>query len=232
LTQDDLSGLQFLADRVKRARDHSKRTELLTLIDLWRSLDIIEQTITISDTLVRAGISSKEWHTIVSAYQPATTSNRKTRWTATEIRNAIFPEPEFIVPGLIPLGLTILAGRPKSGKSFLALQLCIAVASGSALLDRPTQKRKVLYCALEDSPRRIQQRMVGQDAWKHVKESDLDITYEFEIPPLSGPGAARIYEGVQKEGFGLVIIDTFTRAAGKADQMDQVEMAACMNALH
>jgi predicted ATP-dependent serine protease len=31
-------------------------------------------------------------------------------------------------PGLIPEGLTIIAGKPKIGKSWLALDICIAVA--------------------------------------------------------------------------------------------------------
>jgi len=227
------TALRFLADRVARVPDRDKRAQLLVLIELWQTLDEAEQAVFATDTRDRAGIGYKEWQTIANAHQPEPdTATRKIRWTAVEILNAIFPELEYIVLGLILPGLIILAGRPKSGKSYFGLQLAIAVASGTPFLGRATQKRKVLYCALEDSPRRIQQRMLGQGALKDVKESDLDITYEFEIPPLSGPGVAHIYECIQQEKFGLIIIDTFTRAAGRADQMDQVEMATCMSALH
>ena len=232
LSQESPTGLQFLADRVKRARDHNKRIELLTLIDLWRSQDSIGRALSVAETRTRAGINQKEWQTIANVYTPKSDPNRKTIWSAAELADADFPQPEEIVQGLIPPGLIIKAGRPKSGKSYFALQLSVCAASGSPFLGRATQKCKVLYCALEDSPRRIQQRMIGQRAFEGIKASELDIIYEFDIPPLSGQGTAYIYERIQKEGFGLVIIDTFTRAAGRADQMDQVEMAVCMNALH
>jgi RecA-family ATPase len=64
------------------------------------------------------------------------------------------------VPDLIPEGLSIIAGRPKIGKSWLALDLCIAVAAGRACLGekRPTHG-DVLYAALEDNPRRLQRRI-------------------------------------------------------------------------
>ena len=42
--------------------------------------------------------------------------------------------PEFIVEDLIPVGLTFLSGAPKLRKSFLALQLASAVATGTEFL--------------------------------------------------------------------------------------------------
>ena len=49
--------------------------------------------------------------------------------TADEILTAAWPEPVWAIPGLLPVGLTILAGRPKVGKSWLALQIALAVAA-------------------------------------------------------------------------------------------------------
>jgi hypothetical protein len=49
--------------------------------------------------------------------------NKKTRWTIGELAAADFPAPKWAVPGIIPVGLTFLAGRPKLGKSWLALQV-------------------------------------------------------------------------------------------------------------
>src|SRR5512139_3948027 len=43
-----------------------------------------------------------------------------------ELLTANYPPLKFVVPGLIPVGLTILAGRPKEGKSWLALQIALA----------------------------------------------------------------------------------------------------------
>ena len=40
------------------------------------------------------------------------------------------PPVRWIVPGIVPEGVALLAGKPKLGKSWLALGLCVAVASG------------------------------------------------------------------------------------------------------
>jgi hypothetical protein len=48
--------------------------------------------------------------------------------TAAELRRLVLPEPRWAVPGLIPEGVTILAGPPKVGKSWLALAAAWAVA--------------------------------------------------------------------------------------------------------
>jgi AAA domain len=80
--------------------------------------------------------------------------------TAAALQRQTFPPVSYVVPGLIPEGLSIIAGRPKIGKSWLALDICIAVAGGRLCLGerKPTQG-DVLYCALEDNPRRLQRRI-------------------------------------------------------------------------
>ena len=69
--------------------------------------------------------------------------------------------PEFIVDGLIPVGLTILSGAPKIRKSFLALQLAIAVAQGKPFLRRETHQCDVVYFDLEGSKSRSSDRTKG-----------------------------------------------------------------------
>jgi RecA-family ATPase len=57
----------------------------------------------------------------------------------------------------LPEGLAILAGRPKFGKSFLSLQLAIAVATGEGKKFglSAVEAGDVLDCSLEDSERRL-----------------------------------------------------------------------------
>lgn len=63
------------------------------------------------------------------------------------------------MPGLLPEGLTILAGKPKFGKSFAVLDMAIAVASaGKAFGLVQCEAGDVLYCAMEDGQRRLQER--------------------------------------------------------------------------
>ena len=63
------------------------------------------------------------------------------------------------VPGLIPPGLTILAGPSKSGKSWLALDLALSAAIGRSVLGgAPCVPGDVLFWGLEDGPKRLQYR--------------------------------------------------------------------------
>lgn len=71
-----------------------------------------------------------------------------------------YPALRYFVDELLPEGFGIIAGPPKVGKSWLILQTAIEVAIGGTLLDRPvTQRKPVLYYALEDGERRIQSRL-------------------------------------------------------------------------
>lgn len=68
------------------------------------------------------------------------------------------PPREFIVDGLIPCGLTLLTAAQKTGKSWMALDLCLSVAQGTHFLGRRTMQAEALYLALEDTPQRLQDR--------------------------------------------------------------------------
>lgn len=80
-------------------------------------------------------------------------------YSAFDLGRTVFPAIKFIVPGYLPEGATILAGRPKLGKSWLALDLALAVATGSSCLGVECEQGDVLYLALEDNKRRIQSRL-------------------------------------------------------------------------
>ena len=67
-----------------------------------------------------------------------------------------------LVDGLLAPGLYILGGSPKVGKSWMALQLCLAVCGGGAFLGCATRKSEVLYLALEDGPQRLPSGALGR----------------------------------------------------------------------
>lgn len=66
---------------------------------------------------------------------------------------------KFIVQGLLPQGLHVLAGSPKIGKSWLSLWICLQVSKGENVWGLATSKCEVLYLCLEDSFARIQSRL-------------------------------------------------------------------------
>lgn len=66
--------------------------------------------------------------------------------------------PPVVVQGMITAGLTVLAGPPKRGKSWLSLLLAVDVASGATFLGAPTTQGDVLYLDLESRKYRVQER--------------------------------------------------------------------------
>lgn len=85
---------------------------------------------------------------------------RQVSFGADELWDMHFPPVAWIVPDYITAGLTLLVGAPKLGKSWLALDICNAVAQGGYTLgDRYCIQGDVLYAALEDNPRRIKDRL-------------------------------------------------------------------------
>jgi len=80
--------------------------------------------------------------------------------SAAELLAREIPPARWVVPGMVPEGVALLAGKPKLGKSWLALGLCIAVASGGAAFgNMRVEKGSALYLALEDNERRLQFRL-------------------------------------------------------------------------
>lgn len=126
-----------------------------------------------------------------------------------------FPEPEWVVPGLLPVGMTYLAGKPKIGKSWLALQLAQAVASGGIFLGQRVEPGRVLYLALEDSPRRLKKRMAGQ-GWP----CGLPVDFVGPASYRETGGAKELREAIRNGGYRLVVVDTFARAFPTVDPND------------
>lgn len=79
--------------------------------------------------------------------------------TAAEISEMLIPPIRYIVDELVPMGLGVLVAKPKIGKSWMILDLCLSVADGTPFLDFPTHQHGTLYLALEDGPGRMQRRI-------------------------------------------------------------------------
>jgi hypothetical protein len=167
---------------------------------------------------------------IEPAEQPVIVSsnghNKHHRWTAGELLTTTFPEPRWVVSDLLPEGLTMLAGRPKRGKSWLSLQLAIAVTSGGSFLDKHLDKGTALVFALEDSPRRVKERLGA------LRCPGGGLHVEFEIPPLMKGGLDYIIKCIEEIDPALVVLDTLARTLkGSTDQNAVGEMSDVLGPL-
>jgi len=91
--------------------------------------------------------------------------------TLNELYETTYSSRPPIIGGLLYPGTYLLAGAPKVGKSFLVAQLAFHISTGQPLWDFPVQKSTVLYLALEDDYRRLQDRMFrmfGVESTEHL----------------------------------------------------------------
>lgn len=142
-----------------------------------------------------------------------------------------FSPLEFLVDELMALGhLVVLAGRPKSGKTWLVLQLAMCIDMGRPFLEQKTRKAKVLYIALEDSKRRVYQR-AKMLKWQPEQASIVfDIARFDGADGLPGPGLTQIAN--EAETYDLIIIDTLIATlSGQANENDNAQMGAIINRL-
>ena len=79
--------------------------------------------------------------------------------TAEELSGKVFPPLNWVIQDILPEGCYLLSARPKTGKSWLALQTCLAVAFGETVFGKKVVQGKAVYLALEDNHRRLQSRL-------------------------------------------------------------------------
>lgn len=137
-------------------------------------------------------------------------------YLVTDLLKTELPPLKWLVEGLIPEGMTLLAAPPKSGKSWWALDLSLSITRGLPFLGRPTTKAGVLYLALEDGKRRIQSRT--QKLLRENADAPNNFACVHKIEPIGYGFEERFAEYVKAcDNLGLVIIDTLEKVRGDSD---------------
>jgi len=129
--------------------------------------------------------------------------------TAHELHHDHIKKNDYVIDNVIPTGLTIMAGRPKQGKSILATQMAIHVAQGKSFLGQFTVKKSsVLFLSLEESPELTAERL------KRICPSfspSWDIKYAFKwLAPAEGGTEYLDFCLEKSPDTDLVIIDTLS----------------------
>lgn len=71
-------------------------------------------------------------------------------------------KPKLLIENLLPAdGITILAGEPKVGKTFLLQQLTYSISVKSTFLGRNVEKTKVIYFSTENSVELLKDRLLS-----------------------------------------------------------------------
>jgi hypothetical protein len=123
------------------------------------------------------------------------------------------PPVRWTIPEILPEGLTLLAGKPKLGKSWLALSVALSIAAGGVALGaQPVAKGDVLYLALEDNARRLQSR--ARRLLVSMTDTPNNLEFALDWPRLGEGGLAYLEEYLKAHpDLRLVVIDTWARVA-------------------
>lgn len=167
----------------------------------------------INSTECNPPLDEEEVKKIATSYSkyPVNTFARNTvrTFTALELQDKYIAPLSWIVPDLIPAeGLVILAGAPKAGKSWFALSLCHALSIGGDALGQKLDPQRVLYLALEDSERRLQERL---NIVSHGECSE-NLVLAVDFPKIDMGGTERLEELIENySNCKLIVIDTWGR---------------------
>jgi hypothetical protein len=134
---------------------------------------------------------------------------RNVRYSDLRLQKIARPAPVFIVDQLIPVGLTIVGGKPKARKSTFCQQIGLAVSKGvDALGQFPTQQGLAIHCSLEEDDsswnERLQKMLIGPNG-PEPRTGKLDLVTN--VDPL--PGLLSVITRWKREDpdLKLVILD-------------------------
>lgn len=140
--------------------------------------------------------------------KPTVISRNTCGITAKELADKKFPPLIWVVQDILPEGCYLLSARPKVGKSWLALQCCIAVALGSQTLGKKVQAGKAIYLALEDNQRRLQSRLKIMRPQGFATDN---LILHTDWPKLNDGGLEALEKLILSESPRLLVIDTLAK---------------------
>jgi hypothetical protein len=130
--------------------------------------------------------------------------------TAKELETMNIPKPKWVIENVLPEGLSILGGKPKKGKSLLALNIALSVTAGIPTLGNlPSKTGPVIYLAFEDTQARLQDRIgkilrrpdFPKELWLHPQKSF----------PQMPQGLTILESEIEQYSPRLIVIDTWGR---------------------
>lgn len=109
------------------------------------------------------------------------------------------PIPWLIDGLLIQGGCSLLAAKPKVGKTTFSRSMALAVSRGEDFLNCKTQKSKVLLLTLEDKL---------SEVGRHFKSMGATEADEISILSVAPKSAAKLKKIVEENNFALIVVDT------------------------
>jgi hypothetical protein len=202
--------------------DESRGVLMLVARPPWEAGDVPwserpwtdNDTALLTDWLQRQGMHSVTLQTVTQVIKTFSAARASadacpTGISAAELKAKVFKPVAWVLNDFLPEGMSMLAGKPKLGKSWLMLLIAIAVARGGWALDKKCIEGDVLYAALEDNERRLKgrmQKLVGDGEWPER------LTFWTDMKRLEEGGIEQLRNWIAgSENPRLIVIDVFSK---------------------
>jgi len=157
------------------------------------------------------------------------------RYTADELLALDIPMPEMLIEGMIPAaGASLIVGASKSGKTILAAQAAIAVATGAALFQNYRVREQGAVMMLEQDDPAATASVKQILSVSPVPVAGIPFYLVAKVPFTFGPDFIAWLEGeITKLSLRLVVLDSYTALRGsrikggdivKAEQGDLTQL--------
>ena len=141
---------------------------------------------------------------------------------ADELQAMNLPEPKCVIEGIVPTGYTVLSAPRKIGKSWLAVQMCYAVASGGTVLGRQAEKGTAIYITLEETMSMSASRQ--RKTWGD-RTAPSGMIYVYECKTIDEGFIAELDAFIKKEKLNdvrLVVVDVLAKIDGAIQKGEDV----------
>lgn len=216
----------ILPDADERGRQHgqqvaksaSDKASAVCMLSLPRGKDLTEWAET--------GKTSEDFRTLLDTARPWQADDGPMSFTSL---GDLLNEPEdsrpWVLDGRLPAGgLSLLAGKPKAGKSTMARCLALAIARGESFLGFATTPGPVLYLALEEKRSEVRRH------FRDMGASAEDPIYIF-CAPSPADGLVLLRQAAERYRPRLIIVDPLFRFTRVKDANDYAAVTAALEPL-
>lgn len=139
-------------------------------------------------------------------------------FTCRELMSMQIEPTDWIIKDMLPTGLAFLCAKSKYRKSWMALQMCLAIAEGRSFLEHQTIQYDTLYYALEDTKARLADRTAKM---LKGKEPSDKVHFVLKADCIEKGLTEKITEELENyPNIKLVIIDTLQKVRGSMSRDD------------